>query len=215
MSIRALAGRATSRLLGATHHAQRVSIRALAGRATGSDTTTRSKTFGFNPRPRGEGDDGIARHPIDAESVSIRALAGRATCDSHRRSSADRVSIRALAGRATRSITPMTTRVRSFNPCPREEGDSFGKRAPDEAEDGFNPRPRGEGDLPAMDIPKLSRKVSIRALAGRATSATREASDASRPFQSAPSRGGRPESATKSADVSVFQSAPSRGGRLF
>jgi len=122
-----------------------VSIRALAWRATGQRLDNRLNPVGFNPRPRVEGD----------EHEEYR-----------------------------------TSHYVSFNPRPRVEGDS-GLWSAFRARCCFNPRPRVEGDSPqqhgitrrllfqsapsrggrlrcAKFVPP-SKRVSIRALAWRAT----------------------------------------------
>ena len=124
---------------------QHVSIHALAGRATSRRGSVCSSTRSFNPHPRGEGDQ-TGRQGDRAANVSIHALAGRATAA---------------------TTTPCIAKGR-FNPRPRGEGDR-GWRRDRRSVRSFNPRPRGEGDRGLCSPRAAASRVSIHALAGRAT----------------------------------------------
>ena len=78
------------------------------------------------------------------------------------------VSIHALAWRATVSLKLTLSLLRSFNPRPRVEGDmDWLKEILKKA--GFNPRPRVEGDMCSGLVFTEHKRVSIHALAWRAT----------------------------------------------
>ena len=146
-----------------------ISIHALAKRATPMSSRGEKLRNHFNPRPREEGDDNYSLSDLAAVTISIHALAKRATSSSGKvRRWSYYISIHALAKRATGNSGQESHERHNFNPRPREEGDgaSASRRA---CPDHFNPRPREEGDN-IFDFSLAEHiRISIHALAKRAT----------------------------------------------
>ncbi len=177
------------------------------------NATRNTALISFNPRPRTEG-DGLDHGGDDVLDVSIHALARRATRGRVVfRAGVYHVSIHALARRATPRCGNRIRPLRCFNPRPRTEGDK-GRATRRPAPICFNPRPRTEGDKNAAGHADLSRsfnprprtegdkscwprrlagiRVSIHALARRATARKMRGLLHFIEFQSTPSHGGRP-----------------------
>jgi hypothetical protein len=166
----------------------------------------------FNPRPRTEGDLPAWRMPVgDSGFQSAPSHGGRRS--------------RARGRRRGQG---------SFNPRPRTEGDCGTRRA-DCEDSAFQSAPSHGGRRLRISLPRnppafqsapshggrlLGRRilvsafrVSIRALARRATFVKFVKIWKRQTFQSAPSHGGRPITLTAPLRVPAFQSAPSHGGR--
>ena len=100
---------------------------------------------GFNPRPRMEGDGGLA-YAYTKSIVSIHALAWRATVRNVCVRRKQIVSIHAPRMEGDRYGVRSFRHGPGFNPRPRMEGDA-GPHTGRDTRRGFNPRPRMEGDV--------------------------------------------------------------------
>ncbi len=166
VSIHALAKRATLPLLISQIEIP-VSIHALAKRATSAPfAECIVPMFQSTPSRRGRRQ---CRHLLNRTTlVSIHALAKRATGSQHLVRERTRVSIHALAKRATG--LPALSRSRSqFQSTPSRRGRRGIPHRVSLQGLRFNPRPREEGDVTASVDVKSIRRVSIHALAKRAT----------------------------------------------
>ena len=100
-------------------------------------------------------------------SISIHALVKRATEGAKFVLLTFAISIHALVKRAT-YIFDKDGNVYDFNPRPRKEGDIYKSTRTSKGAN-FNPRPRKEGDYRLVSRASISSRISIHALAKRAT----------------------------------------------
>ena len=145
-----------------------ISIHALARRATIGKFITTGLETNFNPRSRKESD-------IDKRIAELKSKLFQSTLSQGERpnrykyaSMRETISIHALARRATTVGTNKRINTYNFNPRSRKESDAKTDNNTMLCKD-FNPRSRKESDPIVINTPIGAKRISIHALARRAT----------------------------------------------